>query len=349
MFRSKPVLPFSLLIIFLTTVEPKCPETCDLALASYNVWYGATLTFISEVFDETINEILRYNPKITNQNQILAGSRIKVPFTCDCIDGEFLGHVFLYAVQSGNHTYDVIAEKDYANLTTAAWLERFNVYGTGQIPANVVVNVTVNCSCGDAAVSTVYGLFVTYPLGVGDSLESIAAAENISEAILQMYNPGVDFSAGSGLVYFPGRDESGNYPPLKSGTGRIGVFHDFNGGGCTIPEVVHPDVESQLPNQSQGGSDDDDKDANTGGCVSTGNVTIDGGIHIRSSNIDAPVSIGNDTINIFIMAINFVYHMLAKTRGGASIWNTAVGRGGPIVNMNTRGGGSIGNTNIEGG
>ncbi|XP_058215898.1 lysM domain receptor-like kinase 3 [Rhododendron vialii] len=216
MFRSKLVLPFPLLIIFLTSVEPKCPKTCDLALASYNVWPGATLTFISNyVFAQTINETLSYNPQITNENYILSGFRINVPFTCDCIGGEFLGHVFRYRVQSGDDSYDVIAETYYANLTTAAWLEGFNVYGPGQIPANAVVNVTVNCSCGDAAVSRAYGLFVTYPLGVGDSLESIAAAENVSEAILQRYNPGVDFSAGSGLVYIPGRDESGNYPPLE--------------------------------------------------------------------------------------------------------------------------------------
>ncbi|XP_058210626.1 lysM domain receptor-like kinase 3 [Rhododendron vialii] len=223
MFRSKLVLSFSLSIIFLllTTVQSKCPKTCDLALGSYYVWPGTNLTFISTASADSITDILGYNTYITNADSIEAGTRVNLPFTCDCIDDEFLGHVFPYSVLSGD-TYYEIAQTYYANLTTPAMLEQFNSYPESNVPVKAVLNVTVNCSCGDAAVSKAYGLFITYPLRVGDSLESIAAAANLSTDLLQSYNTGVDFSAGSGLVYIPGKDKSGNYPPLKSSTGLSG-------------------------------------------------------------------------------------------------------------------------------
>ncbi|KAI8558257.1 hypothetical protein RHMOL_Rhmol04G0076700 [Rhododendron molle] len=209
MFRFELVLSFSLSIIFLrlTAVQSKCPKTCDLALGSYYVWPGTNLTFISTASADSIPDILGYNPNITNADSIEAETRINLPFTCDCIDDEFLGHVFPYTVQSGD-TYYEIAQRYYANLTTPAMLEQFNSYPASNVPVNAVLNVTVNCSCGDASVSKVYGLFITYPLRVGDSLGSIAADANLSTDLLQSYNPGVDFSAGSGLVYIPGKVES---------------------------------------------------------------------------------------------------------------------------------------------
>ncbi|KAG5551717.1 hypothetical protein RHGRI_009956 [Rhododendron griersonianum] len=208
MFRFELVLSFSLSIIFLrlTAVQSKCPKTCDLALGSYSVWLGTNLTFISTVSADSITDILGYNTYITNADSIDPGNRINLPFTCDCIDDEFLGHVFPYTVQSGD-TYYEIAQTYYANLTTPAMLEQFNSYPASNVPVNAVLNVTVNCSCGDASVSKAYGLFVTYPLRVGDSLGSIAATADLSTDLLQSYNPGVDFSAGSGLVYIPGKAE----------------------------------------------------------------------------------------------------------------------------------------------
>ncbi|KAI8558259.1 hypothetical protein RHMOL_Rhmol04G0076800 [Rhododendron molle] len=193
-----------------------------MALGSYNAWPDTNLTFIAEVSTNSIDEILSYN-KDNIPNKDFIDGRINVPFTCDCIDDEFLGHVFPYTVRSGD-TYDRIAETYYANLTTAVWLAQFNGYEPSRIPDNAVLNVTVNCSCGDAAVSEAYGLFVTYPLADGDSLESIAAAARVSEDILQRYNLGANFSAGSDLVYIPGRDKSGKYPPLKSSTGFLANF-----------------------------------------------------------------------------------------------------------------------------
>ncbi|XP_058211457.1 chitin elicitor receptor kinase 1-like [Rhododendron vialii] len=106
---------------------------------------------------------------------------------------EFLGHVFTYVPESRN-TFDEVAKWDYANLTTAAMLIQYFHYCTSTY---AWFNVTVNCSCGDASVSKEYGLFITYPLRVEDSLESIAAAANLSTDLLQSYNPVVDFSAGN--------------------------------------------------------------------------------------------------------------------------------------------------------
>ncbi|KAG5551720.1 hypothetical protein RHGRI_009959 [Rhododendron griersonianum] len=167
-------------------------------------------TKMETVTTSSIDEILSYNKDNIANKDFIAG-RINVPFTCDCVDGEFLGHVFPYAVRSDD-TYDRIAETYYANLTTAAWLARFNGYEPSRIPDTAVVNVTVNCSCGDAAVSEAYGLFVTYPLRVEDSLESIAAAASVSEDLMQRYNPGANFSVGN---------KSGKYPRLKSSTAGL--------------------------------------------------------------------------------------------------------------------------------
>ncbi|AES99960.1 LysM receptor kinase 1b [Medicago truncatula] len=70
------------------------------------------------------------------------------------------------------------------------------------IPDSVMVNVTVNCSCGERLVSKDYGLF------------SIAKDTKMDAELLQRYNPGVNFSQGSGLVFIPGKDKNGVYVPL---------------------------------------------------------------------------------------------------------------------------------------
>ncbi|KAL3821580.1 hypothetical protein ACJIZ3_007485 [Penstemon smallii] len=213
-------LNFSLLLIigiFFSVADSTCRRGCDLALASYYVWLGSDLTFISNVTQTPIATILSYNPQIPNQDSVLADSRINVPFPCDCLaGGEFLGHVFTYAVNSGD-TYEHVAQTSYANLTTVELLQRFNRYPAYNVPdRGAVLNVTVRCSCGDRDVDRRYGLFVTYPLRVGETLESVAAANNLSVDVVRAFNPTANFSAGSGLLYIPGRDQNGNYPPLNT-------------------------------------------------------------------------------------------------------------------------------------
>lgn len=193
------------------SVHSKCSKGCGLALGSYYVWPGSNLTIISDVTNNNIQDIVAYNKQlIPNQNSVQSDTRIDIPFPCDCINGEFLGHVFKYSLGSGD-TYNRIASLYYANLTSVEWLQRFNTFDPNNLPdTNEKLNVTVNCSCG-SSVSKKYGLFVTFPLRLGDTLVSVANQTNLgvnlsaAANLLQSYNPGVNFSAERGVVYVPGR------------------------------------------------------------------------------------------------------------------------------------------------
>ncbi|XP_010046263.2 lysM domain receptor-like kinase 3 isoform X1 [Eucalyptus grandis] len=213
----------TVLISACSRVQSKCSGGCDLALASYYVWQGTNLTFTSQVLSAPITDIVSYNKdSISNQDSVLWGIRINVPFSCGCINDSFLGHEFSYTVIQGD-TYDKVATQYYSNLTTVAWLQAFNTYPATNIPLNSVLKVVVNCSCGNSTVSKDYGLFITYPLRPEDTLESVAAGVNLPTTLLQSYNPGVNFSQGSGLVYIPGKDANGNYPPLNPSTAGLSV------------------------------------------------------------------------------------------------------------------------------
>lgn len=185
------------------------------------MWLKSNLSFLTQVTGVPIPTILSYNPQILNQDSVIADTRTNIPFRCDCIGGEFLGHVFTYDVVSGD-TYETIAQQYYSNLTTVQLLRRFNSYPDFNIPDTGQLNVTVNCSCGDKDVSKDYGLFVTYPLRPGESLESVAQASNLSSTLLRSYNPTANFSDGTSVVYIPGKDQNGSYPPLNSSTGLSG-------------------------------------------------------------------------------------------------------------------------------
>ncbi|KAL2475688.1 Chitin elicitor receptor kinase 1 [Abeliophyllum distichum] len=217
--RIKFLLVFVVLIISWVGVKSQCSERCD-ALASYYVWGGSNLTFISSRLSTTIDNIVSYNPQITNPDIIDTGSRVNVPFSCSCVNGEFMGNQFPYEARPGN-TYLRIAQLIYSNLTTVEMLERFNSYSATGIPDSAQLKVTVNCSCGNSHVSKEYGLFITYPLRPGENLSAIANEFRLPEGSLQDYNPGVNFSRGSGLVFIPGRDRNGTYPPLKSSSTGI--------------------------------------------------------------------------------------------------------------------------------
>ncbi|KAI3828050.1 hypothetical protein L1987_02144 [Smallanthus sonchifolius] len=117
-----------------------------------------------------MSNILKYNPNI--EDNIPSFVRINVPFSCDCING---------------------------------WIQRFNSYDRNGIPNSGNINVMVNCSCGDSSISKDYGLFVTYPLRPGETLDSISSAANLSSDLIRSYNPDINFSQGSSLIYLPGR------------------------------------------------------------------------------------------------------------------------------------------------
>lgn len=199
-----------LIFVWASGVESKCSKGCDLALASYYIWNGTNLTFIADLFDTKIENILSFNPDVPDKDKVQIGSRINVPFNCNCIEKQFLGHRFAYHINTGD-SYSKIGEKYYANLTTVAWLTDSNIYDANNIPnVDTTIDVIVNCSCGDKKVSKEYGLFVTYPLRPGENLTSIANQSGVPSELLQKYNPSSDFSSGSGLVYIPGR---GNFVP----------------------------------------------------------------------------------------------------------------------------------------
>ena len=195
---------FHFLVLLSSKSDAKCSRGCDLALASYYVWDGSNLTYISKIFGRQISEILSYNPQIDSQDIIHNGSRINVPFPCDCLKGDFLGHTFQYTTQVGD-TYDTIAEEAFSDLTTVDWVQRENEYQPNRIPDGVPINVTVNCSCGDRRVSLEYGLFATYPLRNGDNLSSVAAQAGVAADLVRRYNPVAHFKAGTGLVFLPAK------------------------------------------------------------------------------------------------------------------------------------------------
>ncbi|KAH0879952.1 hypothetical protein HID58_067346 [Brassica napus] len=225
--RIATLLPL-LLLLFSTsslffTVESKCSGSCNLALASYFLENGTTLSNINQnlnspaaPFDQVNFEpILRYNPSITNKDLIQMGSRVLVPFPCECQPGDFLAHVFRYSIQQED-TYGVVATKHYANLTTEESLQRTNSFPATNIPPSATLNVSVNCFCGNESVSKDYGLFVTYPLRPEDSLDAIASSSGVPAEFIQRYNPGVDFRSGRGIVFVPGKDPNGTFPPFNS-------------------------------------------------------------------------------------------------------------------------------------
>ncbi|KAL3332721.1 hypothetical protein AABB24_032999 [Solanum stoloniferum] len=229
MFESRPTSVLSLgvflILVYLSSVpipvNSQCNRGCDLALASFYVWRGSNLTLISEMFSTSIRDIVSYNNRdnIPNQDSVIAGTRINIPFRCDCLnDGEVLGHAFPYRVKTGD-TYDLVA-RNYSDLTTAQWMMKFNSYPENDIPNTVNLSVVVNCSCGNSDVSKDFGLFVTYPVRAEDNLTSVASAANVSEDIIRRYNPAAEsiLDIGEGIIYIPGRDRNGNFPPLPTST-----------------------------------------------------------------------------------------------------------------------------------
>ncbi|XP_043689333.1 cysteine-rich receptor-like protein kinase 10 [Telopea speciosissima] len=195
-----------LLLFFFVGAEAVCHRSCNLALASYNVWPGCNISFISQVLNASIPSIRSYNPQISDMDSVEASSNLIVPFSnCDCINGEYNAHVFQYLVNTGD-SYQTIVTLFYSYLTTTLTLQ------SGNIPNNALLNVSVNCFCGDNRISSEYGLFVTYPLRPNDTLSSVAVLFHFSDTqLVQQYNPTVNFSSGSGVVFIPHTDANGSY------------------------------------------------------------------------------------------------------------------------------------------
>lgn len=203
--RKRDILELVFLVLFFSVkIQSKCTKGCNLALASYYVAQGSNLTYISRIFSLSITEILKYNSQISRGDSIETGTRINVPFSCLCLNGDFLGHTFLYQTQVGD-TYGKIARDVFANLTDEYWVQRVNSFPPAFIPDFAYINVTVNCTCGNKHVSKDYGLFVTYPLQPGEDLQSLTSESGVPTTLLEQFNPSSNFSGGSGLVFVPAK------------------------------------------------------------------------------------------------------------------------------------------------
>ncbi|KAF8031914.1 hypothetical protein BT93_D0969 [Corymbia citriodora subsp. variegata] len=198
------ILAFQLVSILCFGAEARCRHGCELALASYYVSEASNLTYISHLFDRPVPEVQRYNPSVSSGDAVAVGTRVNVPLTCDCLNGDFLGHTFTYVFQSEDTCYELAMFK-YSNLTTVEWMVQVNGYDPNKIPDGAKINVAVNCTCGDRRVSSTYGAFMTYPLRPGDSLAGLAAESGLLAQLLELYNPGADFSGGTGLVFMPAK------------------------------------------------------------------------------------------------------------------------------------------------
>ncbi|XP_021771264.1 chitin elicitor receptor kinase 1-like isoform X1 [Chenopodium quinoa] len=220
------LLPLWFLLLWISSstfmVQSKCKKGCQ-ALASYYVWNKSNFTFITQVLNVTGDDFLSYNPSIPDKDRVPSFVRVNVPYSCDCLNnGDFLGQIFQYKFQKGD-TYDVLAHTYYSNLTTVSLIQKFNDFPINNVPENSIVNIPVSCYCGSSQVDKKYGLFLTYPLRPEDSLSSVARFSNSTPSLLQKYNPNVDFNAGTGIVFLPAKDKTGQYPPLPSSSGLSGA------------------------------------------------------------------------------------------------------------------------------
>ncbi|KAI4295954.1 hypothetical protein L6164_035947 [Bauhinia variegata] len=191
-------------LLFTLKAQAYCRNGCELALASYYVWEGANVSYIGELFGKKTDEIQKYNPSIQKPDFIQSQTRINVPFSCDCLHNDFLGHTFDYTMQYGD-TYKRISQIAFSNLTTEDWLSRGNRYNATDIPADVKINVTISCSCGDRHVSMDYGLFMTYPVQPSESLSMVAAETGLPVELIESYNPGINASAGNSILFVPAK------------------------------------------------------------------------------------------------------------------------------------------------
>uniref|UniRef100_A0A0E0INU4 Serine-threonine/tyrosine-protein kinase catalytic domain-containing protein n=1 Tax=Oryza nivara TaxID=4536 RepID=A0A0E0INU4_ORYNI len=111
-----------------------CRAGCSLAIAAYYFSEGSNLTFIATIFaigGGGYQALLPYNPAITNPDYVVTGDRVFV-FPCSCLGlpaapaSTFLAGAIPYPLPlprgGGGDTYDAVAA-NFANLTTAAWLE----------------------------------------------------------------------------------------------------------------------------------------------------------------------------------------------------------------------------------
>uniref|UniRef100_A0A2N9GJN2 Protein kinase domain-containing protein n=1 Tax=Fagus sylvatica TaxID=28930 RepID=A0A2N9GJN2_FAGSY len=136
----------------------QCSQGCNVALASHFVWEAASanLTVVADFFQVSDNNvILSYNKDTSSNTWIRTFSRINVPFPCDCISGEFLGHVSQYTTRPGD-TYDVMYNPG-VNFSQGSGI--VHIPGRG-LPGLAIAGISIGGVAG--VLLLLVGIFVWY-------------------------------------------------------------------------------------------------------------------------------------------------------------------------------------------
>jgi len=187
---------------------------CDLALGSYYISRNQNLSYISSLFGiDDYRTLAPYNTGYSNLDYIEVGSRVNVCFRCRCLAlpfapfSTYLAGSFPYRVSQGGESYASVAA-EFHNLTTANLLQPAPSSSVNDVlDAGTVVNVTVTCSCANSDVWPDYKLLLTYPLGNGETPDSVAASHGLSSQaelnLFRRYNPRADNVKEGDVVYIP--------------------------------------------------------------------------------------------------------------------------------------------------
>ncbi|KAH7446136.1 hypothetical protein KP509_01G040800 [Ceratopteris richardii] len=197
--------------------------SCD-AWALYVLPPNQTLYTVQILFSlPNYTELQKFN-NITNVMEMNPGTLLYVPFTCDChTSGTTFSHSFSYSVSEGDQI-QTIASMKYSNLTTAEAIQSASPNANSLLPGTVL-QIPVNCSCGDSSVSKHYGMFGTYTAQPGDTLSSLSKKFDIQQEFIRQYNPTVSFDTlqpFTSILFIPTINSSGQYPPLIASQGEAG-------------------------------------------------------------------------------------------------------------------------------
>ncbi|KAI5084460.1 hypothetical protein GOP47_0000629 [Adiantum capillus-veneris] len=237
-----------LLLPSIAPTTPTCipPSGCSVALANYIVSADDSVSTIATAFQSSVTLIENYN-QISDVNSILPDQVLSIPFPCACSNGQ-LGYSPEHAIKSGD-TIDNLVRTTFSNLSQISWV----VSANGDIDANnltpgSIISIPINCSCGNPDVSTTYGLFLTYVIQGGDTLETLSQKFGIQAELLREYNGHADFNnlvAYTDIIFAPGKDGNGVYPPYNlsaaeqtSGTNKSAIIGGSVGGAILLAVVL---------------------------------------------------------------------------------------------------------------
>jgi chitin elicitor receptor kinase 1 len=133
---------------------------------------------------------------------LLGGCLFFISKTCTSLSSD-IGLLNLQVQTNDNLTS--IASVIYEGFTQLNWIAAASgVSNPSYIQVGQILHIPVNCTCGNPLVSTKYGFFATYVVKNVDTGSSIASKFNITESLLQQYNPGVNFLSSS-ILFVPAK------------------------------------------------------------------------------------------------------------------------------------------------